>query len=46
MASGQVSERVDRVLDRDPEAMNPDPLEAYVWLDMPGKVRHVAAADS
>jgi len=32
-----------RVLERNPEAMNPEPLPGYVWLDMPGKVRHVGA---
>ena len=31
-----------RVLERNDEAMNPEPLLGYVWLDMPGKVRHVA----
>jgi hypothetical protein len=28
------------VLERNPEAMNPDPLPGYVWLDTPGKVLH------
>lgn len=32
-----------RVLERNPEAMNLVPLPGYVWLDMPGKVRHVPA---
>jgi hypothetical protein len=30
-----------RVLDRNLEAMNPDPLPGYVWLETPGKVLHV-----
>lgn len=30
-----------RVLERNPEAMSPDPLPGYVWLDTPGKVLHV-----
>jgi hypothetical protein len=30
-----------RVLERNPAAMNPDPLPGYVWLDTPGKVLHV-----
>ena len=29
-----------RLLERNPEAMNPDPLPGYVWLAMPGKVLH------
>jgi hypothetical protein len=33
-----------RVLDRNPDAMNPDPLPGYVWLDTQGKRRHVWAA--
>jgi hypothetical protein len=33
-----------RVLERNEEAMNPDPLPGYVWLDTPGKVLHVEAA--
>jgi hypothetical protein len=32
-----------RVLDRNPEAMNPDPLPGHVWLDTPGKALHVWA---
>jgi hypothetical protein len=28
------------VLERNPEAMNPVPLEGHVWLDTPGKVLH------
>jgi hypothetical protein len=32
-----------RVLERNPEAMKPDPLPGYVWLDMPGKVLHAEA---
>jgi hypothetical protein len=28
------------VLERNPEAMNPDPLEGHVWLDTPGKALH------
>jgi hypothetical protein len=30
------------VLERNPEAMRPEPLPDYVWLDAPGKVLHVA----
>jgi hypothetical protein len=26
------------VLEQNPDAMNPDPLPGYVWLDLPGKV--------
>ena len=26
---------------RNPEAMNPDPLPGYVWLATPGKMLHV-----
>ncbi len=33
-----------RVLERNTEAMNPDPLPGYVWLDTPSKVLHVSAA--
>ena len=29
-----------RVLERNLEAMNPEPLPNYVWLDTPGKVLH------
>jgi hypothetical protein len=29
-----------RVLERNPEAMKPEPLEGHVWLDTPGKVLH------
>jgi hypothetical protein len=29
------------VLERNPEAMRPEPLPGYVWLDTPGKVLHV-----
>jgi hypothetical protein len=29
-----------RVLERNPEAMNPVPLPGYVWLATPGKVLH------
>jgi len=32
------------VLERNPEAMNPEPLSGYVWLDAPGKVLHVEAS--
>ncbi len=32
------------VLKRNPEAMNPDPLPGYVWLDTTDKVLHVPAA--
>jgi hypothetical protein len=31
------------MLERNPEAMKPDPLPRYVWLDTPGKVLHVPA---
>jgi hypothetical protein len=31
------------VLDRNPDAMNPEPLPGHVWLDTPGKVLHAAA---
>jgi hypothetical protein len=34
-----------RVLERNPEAMRPEPLPGYVWLDLPGKVLHVHAGD-
>lgn len=30
-----------RVLERNPEATNPEPLPGYVWLDAPGKALHV-----
>ena len=33
-----------RVLERNEEAMNPEPLEGYVWLQTPGKPLHVWAA--
>ena len=33
-----------RVLERDLEAMNPEPLAGYVWLDTRGKRTHVWAA--
>jgi hypothetical protein len=33
------------VLQRNPEAMNPDPLPGYVWLESGGKVLHVAERD-
>jgi hypothetical protein len=29
------------VLDRNLEAMTPDPLPGHVWLEIPGKVLHV-----
>jgi hypothetical protein len=29
-----------RLLERNPEAMNPVPLSACVWLELPGKVLH------
>jgi hypothetical protein len=29
-----------RVLERNPEAMKPEPLPGYVWLETPGKVLH------
>jgi hypothetical protein len=31
-------------LERNEEAMRPEPLPGYVWLDTPGKVLHVEAA--
>jgi hypothetical protein len=30
-----------RVLEQNEEAMKPEPLPGYVWLDTPGKVLHV-----
>jgi hypothetical protein len=30
-----------RPLDRNLEAMSPDPLPGHVWLETPGKVLHV-----
>jgi hypothetical protein len=30
-----------RVLERNPEAMNPESLPGYLWLNAPGKVLHV-----
>ena len=33
-----------RVLERNPDAMNPKPVPGYVWLDTLGKVLHVEAA--
>jgi len=33
-----------RVLERNPDAMNPGPLPGYVRLDTPWKVLHVEAA--
>ncbi len=30
------------VLERNPEAMDPEPLPGYVWLDVPGRPLHVA----
>ena len=32
------------VLERNPEAMKPEPLEGYIWLDTPGRALHVWAA--
>ena len=32
-----------RVLERNPEAMNPVPQEGHVWLDTPGKILRVPA---
>jgi hypothetical protein len=32
------------VLERNPDALNPDPLPDHVWLDTPGKVLHVEAS--
>ena len=29
------------MLERNPEAMTPEPMPGYVWLDAPGKVLHV-----
>jgi hypothetical protein len=28
------------ILERNPEAMTPEPLTGHVWLDTPGKVLH------
>jgi hypothetical protein len=28
------------MLERNPQAMNPEPLPGYVWLATPGKVLH------
>ena len=33
-----------RVLERNPQAMSPDPRPGYVWLETPGKVLHAPAA--
>jgi hypothetical protein len=33
------------VLERNPEAMNPEPLPGYVWLELPGKMLHAREAD-
>jgi hypothetical protein len=33
-----------RVLERNPEAIPPEPLPGYRWLDTPGKALHVEAA--
>jgi hypothetical protein len=33
-----------RVLERNEEAMRPEPLPDYVWLDTPGKRTHVWTA--
>ena len=30
------------MLERNPSAMNPEPLPGYVWLQAAGKVLHVA----
>ena len=35
---------MDPRLERNPEAMEPEPLPGHVWLDTPGKVLHVQAA--
>jgi hypothetical protein len=32
------------MLERNDEAVRPEPLPGYVWLDMPGKRPHVWAA--
>ena len=32
------------VLERNPEAMKPEPLKDYVWLDTPGRPLHVWAS--
>jgi hypothetical protein len=34
-----------RVLDRNEEAMKPEPQEGFVWLDTPGKVLHALERD-
>jgi hypothetical protein len=31
------------VLERNPDAMTPEPLPGYVWLELPGKVLHAPA---
>jgi hypothetical protein len=36
--------QLTRVLERNPEAMNPEPLPGFVWLDTPGKVLHGEAS--
>ena len=28
------------MLDRNPDAMNPEPQAGHVWLELPGKVLH------
>ena len=33
-----------RVLEHNPDAMNPEPLPGHVWLDTPGKELHVESA--
>ena len=30
-----------RLLERNPEAMTPEPMPGHVWLETPGKVLHV-----
>jgi hypothetical protein len=34
-----------RVLERNPESMNPHPLPGYDWLATPSKTLHVRATD-
>jgi hypothetical protein len=33
-----------RVLERNPDALKPEPLSGYVWLDVPGRPLHVPVA--
>ena len=40
MAEPDPTDSVNPRARRNPEAMNPDPLTGYVWLEWPGKVLH------